>query len=586
MYSAHKNVQIIIALLKKHNIKHIVCSAGTRNISFVFSVLRDDHFQCYSIVDERSAAFFALGLIQELQEPVAVVCTSGTAACNYLSAVTEAYYQHLPLLVLTSDRLRYHLNQQEDQCIPQLNLYHDVIRKVVDLPVVHNEMDEWYCGRLVNEALLELNHRDRGPVQINFQVDPKYPLIGGDFILNQNQLPNVIKIERIKADSDEYEWELLSKKLQNKRILLVYGQHLPITDSETMIINDFCEKYDVVFISEHISNLHVKNRIKSSIILNLINWDDVKPDIVITMGGNRMADPKEHIRKFKDIEHWHVSGDGVVSDAFKFQNKIIECRPLFFFMKMNHYGTESNHPYLDTWRAIESSKLPNEPYAENFEYSAVYAIKKLLENIPEKSILHISNSNSIRIATSFNIREDIKVYCNRGACGIDGSLSTYIAQSYISKSLSFMVVGDLSFFYDMNALWNKYVCPNTRIMLINNSGGAILNFGLYKSVNLGGAPVNTGAEHSTTAKGWVESRGFKYLAAHNKKDFNIVFEEFLNVDSTSPMLLEVFTDMDIDIEEKNKIANYYSSETDKRINNIKQSIPEPMKKFIKKIIKK
>ena len=162
MYSAHKNVQILIALLKKHGIRNIVCSAGTRNISFVFSVLRDDFFKCYSVVDERSAAFFALGLIQTTQEPAAIVCTSGTASANYVSAVNEAYYQHLPLVVLTSDRLRYHLNQLEVQCIPQLNLFHDVIRKVVDLPIVKDEMDAWYCGRLVNEALLELNHREIG----------------------------------------------------------------------------------------------------------------------------------------------------------------------------------------------------------------------------------------------------------------------------------------------------------------------------------------------------------------------------------------------------------------------------------------
>lgn len=587
MYSIHKNVQILIALLKEHGVKHIVCSAGTRNISFVFSALRDDYFKCYSVVDERSAGFFAIGIMQVTKEPAAIVCTSGTAAANYVSAVNEAYYQHLPLVVLTSDRLRYHLNQQEDQCIPQLNLFHDVIRKVVDLAPVLNDMDAWYCCRLVNEALLEMNHREKGPVQINFQVDPKYPIPGGDFIIEQESLPKVVKIDRLMADDEEKEWEALVDSMKNKKIVICYGQNEPLTDEEIIVINDFCDKYDVVFYGEHLSNLHVKSKVGSAGILNKVAWKQLCPDIVITMGGHRMADPKFSIREINDkIEHWHVSPNGEVADVFKCQNKIIECKQNFFFRKMADLGKPCEHPYLEAWRKMESSKISRVPMSSDFEYSQVYAIKSLVENIPDNSIMHISNSNSIRIITYFDLPDTISVFGNRGTCGIDGSMSSYVANSYVTDRPSFMCIGDLSFFYDMNALWNKYINGNTRILLCNNSGGAILNLGSYKKVNVEGASVNTGAEHSTSAKGWVESRGFKYLCAHNKEEFDKAIVEFTVNKSDRPILLEVFTNMDIDIAQRDRINNMYMNESEQIVSNIKSAIPKQIKTFVKKIVNK
>lgn len=586
MYSIHKNVQILIALLKEHGIRHIVCSAGTRNIPFVFSVLRDDFFKCYSIVDERSAGFFAIGIMQVTQEPCAIVCTSGTASCNYLSAVTEAYYQHLPLVVLTSDRLRAHLNQQEDQCIPQLNLYHDVIRKVVDLAPVRDEMDAWYCGRLVNEALLELNHREKGPVQINFQVDPKYPTPGGDFIINQPSLPKVTKISRIMADDGDDAWKSLAERMKGRRIVIVYGQNQPLSEKETEAVNDFCDKYDVVFYGEHLSNLYVKNKVRSAGILNKVDWKEMCPDIVITMGGHRMADPKLALRAINNrFEHWHVSPNGEISDLFKCQTMIIECKQSYFFKKMCMFATPCSHPYLEEWRKMEDSKLSRMPESLDFEYSQVYAIKRLIECVPQNSMLHISNSNSIRIITSFDLPEKIHVYGNRGTCGIDGSMSSYVANSYMSDKLSFLCIGDLSFFYDMNALWNNYINGNTRILLCNNSGGAILNLETYKSVNLKDAPVNTQAIHHASAKGWVESRGFLYLCAHNKEEFEDAVNKFIVAKSNKPILLEVFSDMNVDISERRKIDHFYLSGTESKVSTIKDMIPRSIKERIKKTLK-
>lgn len=587
MYTIHKNVQILIALLKEHGVRHIVASAGTRNIPFVFSAQHDSYFKFYSVVDERSAAFFAIGIMQVTGEPAAVICTSGTAAANYVSAANEAYYQHLPLVIITADRSHYYLNQQEDQCIPQQHLYMDVVRKRVDLPIVRDDEDAWYCGRLVNEALLEMAHREKGPVHINIQIDPRYPYPGGDWVIDQKDLPEVTPIKRIMSDEPMEKWKALADEMKGKKILFVYGQNTPLTHDEADVVNDFCEKYDAVFLCEHISNLHVKNAIRNATIISLFDWQNLCPDIIITMGGHRMADPKVAMTKLKGkCEHWHVSPDGVVSDVTKFQNKIIECHHYFFFKRMAELGKKCVHPYLEAVRTFEDKKIVNTLKAEDFEYSAVYAIKRLIENIPSDSILHISNSDSIRIATYFEIPSSVKVYCNRGTCGIDGSMSSYIANSYMSSSPSFLVIGDLSFFYDMNALWNKYINGNTRIMLINNGGGAILNWGPYLPVNIPGAQVTTGAEHNATAKGWAESRGFKYLQSRDKSSFDEAYHEFMITKSEKPIILEVFTSMSKDIEQRNTMTTKYLPSNEQTILGVKNAIPKPIKNIVKGILGK
>ena len=206
MYTNLRNVQILIALLKENRIRHIVLSAGTRHTPLVASVEQDPWFETYSVVDERSASFFAIGLIELLQEPVAIACTSGTAAANYVSAANEAFYQHLPLVILTADRNPYYRFQQEEQMIPQTNLYDDVIRKSVTLPHVRDDKDAWYCARVCNEALLELSHREPGPVHINFVVENNYPVHQGIVRFEQKELPAVRKINRLTHESSAEEW--------------------------------------------------------------------------------------------------------------------------------------------------------------------------------------------------------------------------------------------------------------------------------------------------------------------------------------------------------------------------------------------
>jgi 2-succinyl-5-enolpyruvyl-6-hydroxy-3-cyclohexene-1-carboxylate synthase len=589
MYTVHKNVQIILALLKKYNIHNLVISAGTRHIPLVFSAENDEFFNCYSIVDERSAGFFALGLIQTTQEPACIICTSGTAACNYASAVNEAYYQHLPLVVLTADRNRHYLNQQEDQCIPQLNLFKDVARKIVDLPIVRDNKDFLYCQRLVNEALLELDHREKGPVHINFQIDDNYPTPLGTFKFELKELPKVIKVNRLMTSDSEAQWKELSVCMMDKKIVIFYGQHLPITKETSDCIQNFCETYGAVIICDHLANLHIRNRIENAAALAAMHtsdWSALMPDIVITMNGQKLVNQKKIMGLWPTSEHWHVSPDGIVSDPFNRLSWLIECPIPYFFQTMIKFCNNRNADYFESWKRMEQIKAPNNPLNMKYEYSAVYAIQGLFRRIPQNALLHISNSNSIRIANMFPIPDGVDCYCNRGTCGIDGSMSSYIAQAKISKRPSFMCIGDLSFFYDMNALWNRYCQANTRIMLCNNSGGALFHSSFYKSVQeFPNIDCHVAAEHKTSAEGWAKSRGFKYLNAHNQQEFDKAIEEFMDCKNTEPVLFEVFTNKDVDASQVVMQANASKSKKQRLLHDIKDSIPTPLKDMISKLWK-
>lgn len=589
MYSDLKNIQILVALLKKYEVRHIVISAGTRHTPFVHSVEQDDYFKTYSIVDERSASFFAIGLIEELREPVAVCCTSGTAAANYVSAAHEAFYQQLPLLLLTADRNHYYMFQQEEQMIPQENLYSTIAKKVVTLPHVRDEKDFWYCSRIANEALMELRHGENGPVHINFIVENDYPIIQGIVKFDTPTLPEIRKIDRLTLEDSEEKWKKKAKKLQNSKILIVYGQHGPISSIETAIIDEFCEKYNCVISIDLLSNLHSKCTIPTFSLCRTLDNQELRelcPDILITMNAHSVTEIKSKMAQFKEhFEHWHVSSKGQVSDPFKCLPDVIECSPITFFRKFSELAIEQKveNSYYEQWKSAYMKIGNNGSLNEKIiEYSSLYATQQYLKRIPDNSLLHIANSNSIRLANYFDVAPNITVYGNRGAHGIDGSMSSFIGQAYVSNRLSFLLIGDLSFFYDMNALWNRYVGNNIRILVCNNYGGAI--FHAYPKVdNVPTLDEHIAAAHQTSVKEWVISRGFKYLSATNKEEFDKAIEVLLVKESENPILLEVFTDKEIDTKCIWNITKPYKSTGSMLKQKIKKFMPEGMKGTIKNL---
>ncbi len=592
MYSSLKNIQILVALLKKFQIHHIVLSAGTRHTPLVYSVEHDEFFITYSIVDERSASFFALGLIEELREPVAICCTSGTAAANYVSAASEAFYQQLPLLILTADRNHYYMFQQEEQMIPQENLYSSVCKKMVTLPHVRDEKDFWYVSRICNEALMELRHGESGPVHINFIVENDYPIKQGIVKFKEYALPDIKKIDRLSLEDPLSKWLQKAEKLKKSKILIIYGQYAPLNKDEINVIETFSEKYNCVISTDLLSNLHTKYSLPTFAICRTLlgkEMEELCPDIVITMNANSVSEIKGRLSEFRDnFQHWHISAKGMVSDPFKCLPDIVECSPQTFFKTFSQINDtkSAGHSYYEQWKTKYQSIGDNGNLnQEKIAYSAMYATQQFLKNIPVNSLLHIANSNSIRLANYFTIDDSIKVYGNRGAHGIDGSMSSFIGQAHVSGRLSFLLIGDLSFFYDMNALWNQYIGKNIRIIVCNNSGGAI--FHTYpNTTNVPTLDLHIAAEHHTSARGWAEDRGFKYLSSNNKEEFDSNLLKLLDCKSNISMLMEVFTNKEEDAESIRRIIKPYQTADGGNLTKLGRHLPEGMKDSIKKLIRR
>ncbi len=423
MYTELKTYQIIIALLKKYNIRNCVLSAGSRNVPFVHSVEKDPFFKCYSVVDERSAGYFALGIAQQTNEPVVISCTSSTAATNYWPPVAEAFYQNIPILVMTSDRDPEMLGQWEDQMIDQVGMFDRHVKKSFNLPIIHEHDDELYCQRLVNDALLELTHRGTGPVHINI------PMKSYNNSFNVKTLPDVVKYDRVTIEKSDILWEKKLSQLKNaKKIAVVCGQRSFVSDDLKKQISSFFKHYNSAIIVDYMSNLDFEEGINTVVCMDdryvtTKKAQELLPDIVISYGGQIFSGVKDQFRKFPyKFEHWLVQEDGKVVDAFKSFTTVFECSPEYFFTKANKYAedAENDKEYYNQWKNYAGSVI----YPE-FPWSHVYAIKQVVEKIPEDSILHLSINDAIRITNFFKLNQHIKTYANIGTHGIDGPLSTF-----------------------------------------------------------------------------------------------------------------------------------------------------------------
>lgn len=540
MYTNHKSALYVVAMLKAQGIKKIVISPGTSHNAMVRSIDEDPYFETYSVTDERSAAFFAIGIIQEVQAPVAIMSTSGTATCNYVSAVTEAYHRNLPLIIITADKHPYYLNQNEDQMINQPPMFKGITKYAVSLPEeINSRRDDWYCRRLLNEAFLELNHHGCGPVHINVPISYGMFAIGDTF--TTPQLPTINIIKRLDYKTTANEWSQLFAGVQNKRIMILCGQNINFSEEEELLLDKISKGFNCVVATDSLSNTHIERAITME---KARPFDyTLRPDIIISLNGSLVHFFKYYLKgEDSNMEHWLVNEKGTLADPYQKLKHIIEFSSLEFLRIMAQYTSDNaSCEYFRVCKErLNSFTLPELPY------SNCYACRQVLNAIPANSMLHLGNSSTIRIAQFFNHNPSIRVFCNRGVHGIDGCMSAFIGQAAISDKLSFLLLGDLTFFYDLNALWNKYVGNNVRILLFNNGGASLFYFNTRGLHNFPSLDKNAGAGHVSSAKGWVESRGFTYLSASNQEEFDGQLSQFVSSESESPILFEVFTNRDID----------------------------------------
>ena len=542
MYSDKKNILQLVALLKAHEIRHVVLCPGSRNTPIIHTLANHPFFTCYSVTDERSAGFFALGLALSNGRPAAVCCTSGTALLNLHPAVAEAFYQQVPLVVISADRPAAWIGQMDGQTLPQLNVFGSLVKSSVDLPEIHTSEEEWYCNRLVNEALLELNHHGKGPVHINVPISE--PL----FSFSAEELPDVRVITRYQGLNvyDRQYDDLIARLNGYTKRMMVVGQMNLIYLFERKICKLLYKHF--AWLTEHTGNqtvpgIPVKNF--DAIIYALPEEEQAKlvPDLLITYGGHVVSKRlKQLLRKHPPKEHWHVAADGQVADTFCSLTTVIEMDPFEFLEKIAYLLENKPCEYPKRWEQL--SKQMAEP---DFAFSEMAAIGKVLKSLPTDAVLHLANSSTVRYAQLFQIPDSVEVCCNRGTSGIEGSLSTALGYAWASDKLNFVLIGDLSFFYDMNALWCNHLRGNLRIMLLNNGGGEIFQ-------SLPGLKMEARthrfvtALHQTKAEGWAQERGFDYTAVHTMEELDAALSDFMQADQQgNPKFMEVFTDKAEDV---------------------------------------
>ena len=498
MYSSKENVNILTALLVAHGIRHAVVCPGSRNAPIVHNLNECPEITCYPVTDERSAAFYALGMAQALNEPVVVCVTSGTALLNVLPAVAEAYYQHRRVVVVSADRPPQWIDQLDGQTLPQPDALGRFVRRAVSLPEPHDEDSRWYCNRLVNEALMTVG----GPVHINIPITE--PLF--DFTVAA--LPYERKIELISADTPTHVLSHVCRMfMQSKRPMLIAGQPMnPNLDEAVALIGED-ERY--------------------------------VPDFVLYIGGSIVSKRLKHfLRKAK--ETWTVNETGEVNDTFMNLTHVVQGDGDVVVDQIRFLLEQQPHPFVQMWeelvRRIHSQAVAYEPVYSQMAVVKYFESQLSIAHSP--MITHYANSSAIRLA---NIYAEHPVFCNRGVNGIEGSLSTAAGFSCVTEGKEFCIIGDLSFFYDQNALWNQNLKGNFRILLLNNGKGGIFNMlpGLEQS------PARNkfvAAEHHTSAEGICQQNHVVYLKATNMEEVQKGIDTLLFIESDRPVLLEVFTD--------------------------------------------
>lgn len=536
-FSKKLNVQLLAETLLAFGIEHIVLSPGSRNGALSTHFTHHPEFKTYSIVDERSAGFVALGMAQQLRKPVVLCCTSGSAAANYYPAVTEAFYQNVPLIVLTADRPEHLVDNFDGQTIRQKNLFE--LHSYHNTQLSEDESTETLTDNLglIKKAIKSCLH-DFGPVHINMPFsEPLYEFQDTiDIQFDKFELPEKDKVE---FDLNEFSsiWNSVEKKL------ILVGMQFP-DEKLNHLLNELSDDDSVVILTETTSNLHSTiffNKIDQLIFpLNEMDLEKLRPDLLLTIGQNVISKKiKSFIRTHKPQFHWHLD-EFWQPDTYQCLTHKIKINPIKFLEEFNPNIKKSERNYYEIWNEIrKSNQQKHNEFLQKTGFSDLTVFEELIKTYPEKEQIHYGNSSGIRYAQLFDHKSTNEIFCNRGTSGIDGSTSTAIGAAMASQKPTVMVTGDISFFYDSNALWNNYIPKNFRIIIINNGGGNI-----FKIIP---GPENSGVvesvfetRHHLTAEHLAKMFGFEYENVNNLEDLKIFLGEFY-LESEKPKILEINT---------------------------------------------
>jgi len=527
--------QTVAQLCFQKGIEHVVISPGSRNAPLTIEFSNQKNFSCYSIVDERCAAFFALGMAQQLKRPVALVCTSGSALLNYYPAVSEAYYSDIPLVLLTADRPSNLIDIGDGQTIRQENVFANHIEFSANC--IEGSEYQPYNENLVNDALNIAIQRS-GPIHINLPFsEPLYELVTELTVQVNGTAPNIL--DRELGDFSE----ILPLWNTSTRKMILVGTLDP-NSLESNYLEHLAEDESILIFTETTSNLHHKKLFPAidTLISNLSEdaFKKLQPEVLLTFGGMIVSKRiKAFLRKYKPVQHYHVDSKKA-NDTFFSLTKHYLATPNKFFEAFLPNTKQVSSDYQKYWLQIQTQKFAQQDdFDATVEYSDYYVYKKIFQSLPRNSQLQLANSTAIRYSQLFPSKDSVSVFCNRGTSGIDGSTSTAIGAAVIEKQQTVLVTGDLSFFYDSNALWNAYVPSSFRIILINNSGGGIFRI-LPKAKDMKHFETYFETRHPLNASKLCEMYNWDYTLATNKKEVLNSLDTFYDV-STNPKLLEIVT---------------------------------------------
>ncbi|WP_435263679.1 2-succinyl-5-enolpyruvyl-6-hydroxy-3-cyclohexene-1-carboxylic-acid synthase [Tenacibaculum sp. nBUS_03] len=540
MYPKKQLAQLVISTCQFYEIDTVVISPGSRNAPLTIGFANHPNIKTYSIVDERCAAFFAMGIAQQKRRSVAIVCTSGSALLNYYPAIAEAFYSKIPLFVISADRPKHLIDVGDGQAIRQENVFANHILYSANL--AENESEFENNTKILSEAIRTALLK-KGPIHINVPFEePLYEVVEEiDEYINDEVL-RVAKEKRAAIKSDVNYGAFADIWNKAKRKLILIGVNYPSCKLQS-VLSEYANDESVLVMTETTSNLYDSKFVNNiDVLITPLNEESFKalqPDVLVTLGGMVVSKRiKQFLRKYQPKHHWHIDKLDKLNTYFCLSEYVQE-EPEVFLLELIAHKKKVISTYKDYWLGKENERIDShDNFVNTVPYSDFKVFDILLKSIPNNCQLQLSNSSVIRYTQLFKLNPTLQVFCNRGTSGIDGSTSTAIGAALANKEQTVFISGDISFYYDSNALWNNYVPNNFRIIIVNNSGG-----GIFKIIP---GPQTTNAlnyfetPHSLSAEYLAKTYGFEYESAMSIKELEIKLSNFYT-DSQKPKILEIFT---------------------------------------------
>ncbi len=526
-------------------IKNAIISPGSRNAPLTLAFARHPHIQCYSITDERSAAFVGLGMSLKSKEPTVLICTSGSAALNYAPAVAEAFFAQVPLLILTADRPPEWIGQLDGQTVYQENIFGKHTKKSFNFPSSFDYPDStWHCHRLVNEAINATTEYPQAPVHINLPFRAPFYPESGQKIYYSSAIKNIndqLVTEFISIDYSRIE--------QYKKILIIAGQNSLDTELNDILFS-ISKQLNIPIITDIISNGHdIEESIKHQDVFlkNKEIHAELKPEFIINFGLSVISkNLKTFLRKNKPNAQWHIQKSGAVADTFQCLTEIIRTDPLHYFKALEKEVSKPKaNNYYSHWKSINDTCKEHlqTSLSQQTDFNEFSAYHKVISALPKSTDLHLANSMAVRYANMIGIyKEGIEVYCNRGTSGIDGSNSTALGAALSTDRQTILLTGDVAFFYDRNAFWHNHIPNNLKIIVFNNHGGGIFRM-IDGPRNKPELKTYFETNQKLSAKNLAKEFGFEYFKADGYDSLEQSLLDFYA--SERCIILELFSDSEV-----------------------------------------